>query len=82
MDQITEKDDAILQKEVLNISEAIEAFNYYEQMRICHLLTKQIQNEIRAEIDRKTDKIAELQENHQKEIEELSREQLMLKNLL
>ena len=82
----TEKDDEILMKEVLNISESIEAFNYYEQMRICHLLTKQIRKEIQSEIDRKTDQIAEIQENHQKEIEgrinELSREKLMLENLL
>jgi|JI10StandDraft_1071094.scaffolds.fasta_scaffold614194_3 hypothetical protein len=83
---MAEKDDEILQKEVLNISESIESFNYYEQMRICHLLTKQIRKEIQSEIDRKTDQIAEIQENHQKEIEgrinELSREKLMLENLL
>ena len=57
----TQKDDEILQKEVLNISE--------EQLRICHLLTKQIRKEIQSEIDSKTDQIAEIQENHQKEIE-------------
>jgi len=82
----TQKDDEILQKEVLNISEAIEAFNYEEQLRICHLLTKQIRKEIQSEIDSKTDQIAEIQENHQKEIEgrinELSREKLILENLL
>ena len=82
----TEKDDEILQKEVLDISESIEGFNYFEQMRICHLLTKQIRKEIQSEIDRKTDLIAEIQENHQKEIQgrinELSREKLMLENLL
>lgn len=82
----TEKDDEILQKEVLNISESIESFNYYEQMRICHLLTKQIRKEIQSEIYRKTDEIAEIHEKAHKELQarinEVSREKKMLENLL